>query len=117
MVAAAAAASDKLATDIVILDVGDVLAITDWFLIATGGNSRHVRTIADEVTEVLRADGAAPPRVEGRDDAIWVLLDFGEVVVHVFQREARDYYSLERLWSDVDRVDWSDEQHSQAAEA
>jgi ribosome-associated protein len=93
----------------VVLDVGDVLAITDWFVIATGGNPRQVRTIADEVATAVEAEGAPPPRVEGRDDATWVLLDFGDLVVHVFQPETRSYYTLERLWADVPRLDWTDD--------
>lgn len=92
-----------------VLDVGDVLAITDWFVIVTGGNPRQVRTIADEVATRVESEGAPPPRVEGLDDATWVLLDFGDVVVHVFQPEARAYYALERLWADVPRLEWVDD--------
>jgi ribosome-associated protein len=91
------------------LDVGDVLAITDWFVVVTGGNPRQVRTIADEVATRVESEGAPPPRVEGRDDATWVLLDFGDLVVHVFQPEARAYYALERLWADVPQLEWVDD--------
>jgi ribosome-associated protein len=98
----------------VVLDVGDVLAITDWFVIATGGNPRQVRTIADEVTTAAKATGAPPPRVEGLQDATWVLLDFGDVVVHVFQPETRSYYALERLWADVPRLEWTDDREPRA---
>lgn len=98
-----------------LLDVGDVMGITDWFVIASGSNPRQVRTIADEVTVAVKRLGGDPPRAEGRNDASWVLLDFGDMVVHVFGAEAREYYDLERLWSDVRRVDWSDELDDQLA--
>ena len=97
-----------------VLDVGDVLAITDWFVIATGGNPRQVRTIADEVATAVKAEGGPPPKVEGIQDATWVLLDFGDVVVHVFQPETRSYYALERLWADVPRLEWTDDHEPRA---
>src|SRR5437868_1780986 len=104
---AARAASDKLGVDTVILEVGQVLAITDAFVITSGANSRQVRTIAEEVEKAVKADdGPAPLRIEGLDDARWVLLDYGDFVVHVFLDEARRYYDLERLWSDAPRVAW-----------
>jgi ribosome-associated protein len=99
---AARAASAKKGTDTVVLDVGRVLAITDAFVITSGTNSRQVRTIADEIEkQVKEAGGSAPLRTEGLDDARWVLLDYGEFVVHVFLDEARQYYDLDRLWSDA----------------
>lgn len=105
---AARAADAKLGTDIVVIDVGEVLAITDLFVVATGRNPRQVRTIADEVEKAIKDDGGpGPVRVEGRDDLRWVLLDFGGLVVHVFVEEARSYYELERLWSDRPRLDWA----------
>jgi ribosome-associated protein len=85
------------------------MGITDWFVIASGSNSRQVKTIADEVTVAVKRLGGDPPRIEGRGDASWVLLDFGDMVVHVFHTEAREFYGLERLWSDVRRIDWSDD--------
>jgi ribosome-associated protein len=91
----------------VVLDVGEVLAIVDWFVITSAGNPRQVRTIAEEIeAAVKRAGGGGPIRVEGTDDARWILLDMGDVVVHVFLDEVRNYYELERLWSDVPRLDW-----------
>jgi ribosome-associated protein len=108
--AAAAAADDKKATDVVVLDVGDVLSITGWFLITSGSNPRQVRTIAEEVEAQLKQrHDLAPLRVEGLDGLRWVLLDYGDFVVHVFHEEERDYYQLERLWADVPQVDWRDE--------
>jgi len=104
---AAQAASSKKATDPIVLAVGDLLSITDFFVIASGSNPRQVRTIADEVEEQIRsAGGPNPLRIEGLDDLHWVLVDYGEFVVHVFLQETREYYELERLWSDVPVVEW-----------
>jgi ribosome-associated protein len=97
---AANAAADKLATDIVLIDVSDRLAITDVFVIATGSNERQVEAIVDEVEEKLRLAGVKPLRREGRRDGRWVLLDYADVVVHVQHAEERVFYSLERLWKD-----------------
>jgi ribosome-associated protein len=97
---AANAAADKLATDIVLIDVSDRLAITDVFVIATGSNERQVEAIVDEVEEKLRLAGVKPLRREGRRDGRWVLLDYADLVVHVQHAEERVFYSLERLWKD-----------------
>ena len=106
-VLAAQAAASKKALDPIVLAVGDVLSITDFFVIVSGTNPRQVRTIADEIEQQIRdAGGPSPLRVEGLDDLHWVLVDYGEFVVHVFLQETRDYYELERLWSDVPRVEW-----------
>jgi len=108
-VVAAQAASSKKADDVVVLEVGSVLAITDAFVIASAGNDRLVRTIAEEVErQVKEAGGAAPLRIEGLADARWVLMDYGDFVVHVFLDEVRRYYDLERLWSDAPKVAWDD---------
>jgi ribosome-associated protein len=107
---AARAASAKGGEETVIIDVGDVLAITDAFVISSGRNTRQVKTIAEEVESRLKADGGIKPlRVEGLGDSQWVLLDYGDLVVHVFLDETRAYYDLERLWSDAPRVAWEDE--------
>ncbi|MBK9181057.1 MAG: ribosome silencing factor [Acidimicrobiales bacterium] len=109
MVAAARAADDKKGSDTIVLEVGEVLAITGWFVITSGSNPRQVKTIADEVEARVRAAGGPPPlRVEGLADLHWVLLDFGDFVVHVFLDETRRYYELERLWADVPRLPWAD---------
>jgi ribosome-associated protein len=106
-VIAARAAADKKGDDILVLEVGDIIAITDVFVITSGTNSRQVRTICDEVEAVLKRDAGVSPRsVEGLDDASWVLLDYGDLVVHVFQRETREYYALERLWTDAPQIAW-----------
>lgn len=105
---AARAADDKKGADTVVLDVGPLLGITDLFVITSGTNDRQVRTIAEEVeAQVKRALGRAPLRVEGLDDARWVLMDYGDAVIHVFHEEARQYYDLERLWADAPRLDWA----------
>ncbi|MBK6871345.1 MAG: ribosome silencing factor [Kineosporiaceae bacterium] len=99
-VAAALAASDKLASDVVALDVSEQLVITDVFLLASAPNDRQVRAIVDAVEERLLGLGAKPLRREGEREGRWVLLDFGEIVVHVQHTDERQYYSLERLWRD-----------------
>ncbi len=107
---AARAASAKGGDETVIIEVGAVLAITDAFVISSGRNTRQVRTIAEEVEARLKADGGISPlRVEGLGDSQWVLLDYGDLVIHVFLDETRAFYDLERLWSDAPRVAWEDE--------
>ena len=105
---AAQAAADKLATDIVLIDVSDRLAITDVFVVVTGNNERQVEAIVDEVEEKLRLAGAKPIRREGQRDGRWVLLDYGDVVVHVQHSEERIFYSLERLWKDCPFIPFVD---------
>ena len=98
--AAVSAAADKLATDLLILDVSDQLVITDCFVLASAPNDRQVKAVVDAVEERLLTMGAKPVRREGERDGGWVLLDFLDIVVHVQHAEARTYYSLERLWKD-----------------
>ena len=102
--AAARAASDKLAQQIIAFDVSEQLAITDAFLLASASNDRQVRAIVDEVEEKLRELGAKPIRREGERDGRWVLLDFGDIVVHVQHEEERQFYALERLWRDCPTI-------------
>jgi ribosome-associated protein len=107
--AAARAAAAKKGEETVVLEVGHVLAITDAFVITSGTNTRQVRTIAEEVeAKVKEAGGPSPLRIEGLDDGQWVLMDYGDFVVHVFLDETRRYYDLERLWSDAPRVEWDE---------
>ncbi|MGK2959263.1 MAG: ribosome silencing factor [Acidimicrobiales bacterium] len=107
---AAEAAAEKLGADIVLLDVSEILQIVDWFVIASASNTRQVKTIADEVEEAIKSlDGVGPLRTEGLDDGRWVLLDFGDVVVHIFLDEVRTFYNLERLWGDVPKIVWNDQ--------
>jgi ribosome-associated protein len=101
---AARAASDKLANQIVAFDVSDQLAITDAFLIASGSNDRQVKAIVDEVEEKLREVGAKPLRREGERDGRWVLIDYGDIVVHIQHEEERQFYALERLWRDCPSI-------------
>ena len=106
-ITAARAADSKQGTDVVVLHVAEVLALCEWFVIISASNDRQVKAICDEVEHQIReAGGPKPKRVEGMAEREWVLLDFGDVVVHVFQQEARDFYDLERLWADVPRLEW-----------
>ena len=97
---AAAAAADKLASDIIAYDVSDQLVITDAFLLCSASNDRQVRAIVDEIEDKLRKAGAKPARREGEREGRWVLLDYLDVVIHVQHAEERVYYALERLWKD-----------------
>ena len=104
---AARAADDKTGIETVVLEVGEVLGIAEAFVITSAGNERLVRTIGEEIeAQVKAAGGPGPIRIEGRSDARWVLMDYGDIVVHVFLEEARNYYDLERLWADAPRFDW-----------
>jgi ribosome-associated protein len=103
---AVAAAAEKKGSDLAILDVGDVLSIIDVFVLVSASNVRQVRTIVEEVEQALTLhDGSKPISVEGLGDASWVLLDYGDMVVHVFLDETRAYYDLDRLWGDVPRIE------------
>ncbi len=107
-IAAARAAAEKQAEDTLVLDMRDLLAVTDFFVITSGTSERQVRTIADSIEAALREGGARPTRREGEGAAGWLLLDYIDMVVHVFGDEERDYYSLERLWRDAPLVPWED---------
>jgi ribosome-associated protein len=102
--AAAEAAADKLATDIVALDVSEQLAITEAFVLCSAANDRQVRAVVDAIEERLRGLGAKPLRREGEKEGRWVLLDFGEIVVHVQLAEERIHYAIERLWKDCPSI-------------
>ena len=102
---AARAADDKQGLDIAILDVSNVLAITEVFVITSASNSRQVKTIASEVTDKVRETlGRSPLHSEGAGEQQWVLLDYGDVVVHVFADEARRFYEIERLYLDMPKI-------------
>ncbi len=100
------AASDKKATEIVALDLREVASFTDYFLLSTGGNPRQVAAIAEAVEDELRKAGRRPMHTEGYANAEWVLLDYGDFIVHVFQSATRRFYDLERLWRDAKRVEF-----------
>ncbi len=105
---AAQAADDKKGEDIVVLDVGDIMGIVDAFVIVHASNPRLVRTIVEEVKkQLLERAGVKPRSVEGIDDMSWVLLDYGDLIVHVFRAETREFYGLERLWADAPRIAWN----------
>jgi ribosome-associated protein len=114
---AAQAAADKLATDIVLIDVSERLAITDLFVIATGSNERQVEAIVDSVEEKLRLAGAKPVRREGHRDGRWVLLDYVDIVVHIQHAEERVFYALERLWKDCPFLPFVDQAEAEHAAA
>ena len=103
--AAAQAASDKLAENIVAFDVSEQLVITDAFLVASGSNDRQVKAIVDEIEDKLRELDAKPVRREGVRDGRWALLDYADIVVHVQHEEERSFYALERLWRDCPVID------------
>lgn len=103
--AAGQAAADKLATTILALDVSEHLAITDVFVIVSGESERQLGALVDEIEDVLRELGAKPIRREGQREGRWVLIDFGDIVVHVQHDEERAFYELERLWRDCPVID------------
>jgi len=108
---AAAAVSAKSGHDVVVLDVGPIISIIECFVLASATNTRQVRTIVDEVGQALREhDDSRPISIEGRDDATWVLLDYGDIVVHVFLAETRAFYDLDRLWADATRIPFEEPQ-------
>jgi ribosome-associated protein len=113
--AAARAAADKLATDLLAFDVSEQLAITDAFLLASGANDRQVKAIVDEIEDKLREIGSKPIRREGERDGRWVLIDYGEIVVHVQHSEERQFYALERLWRDCPTIQLPAEVHGPAS--
>lgn len=116
VVEAASAASAKKAERIVILDVSKQLVITDHFVICSGNTDRQVRTIADEIERhLLEKHRVKPYRREGEREGTWILLDYVDFVVHVFRKEERDYYELERLWSDAEKIPFEEESIEPAA--
>jgi ribosome-associated protein len=108
-VLAARAAAEKLAERVVVLDVRDLIVITDYFVIASGSSERQVKAVAEDIERALLSHGAKPVRREGELETHWMLLDFVDIVVHVFAEEERDFYDLERLWADAPRVAWEAE--------
>jgi ribosome-associated protein len=104
---AATAAEEKIAQDVIAIDVSDQLALTDVFVIASANNERQVGAIVDEIEDRLREQGCKPIRREGQREGRWVLIDFGDIVVHVQHADEREFYQLERLWKDCPQVDLS----------
>ena len=106
---AVAAALDKKAADIVVLDLRHTPAFTDFFMVCSGHNSRQVKAIADNIEDTLRQAGVRPAHVEGYDRGEWILMDFFTLIVHVFAPQKRDFYGLERLWGDAIRIEIADD--------
>ncbi len=104
--AAADALVEKKGAEVVLLEVGDLLSITEVFVIVTGTSRPHVQTLTEEVHKRLAELGRRPLREEGRREGEWVLIDYGDFVVHIFQPEQREFYGLERLWGDAPRIEW-----------
>ena len=101
-------ADAKKGDDIVVLDVGEVLAIAGWFVIASASNSRLVESLAGDIEAAAKAElERSPVRTEGHREKQWILIDYGDVVVHVFHKDLRDFYEIERLYGDVPRLNWS----------
>lgn len=105
ILSAAAAAADKKATDVLVLEISKVLDIADYFLICSGSGDKQTKAISNEVRKVLREKGASPLRAAGEDAGDWILLDYGDFVVHIFTEVTRDYYQLERLWREAPQLD------------
>jgi ribosome-associated protein len=104
---AAESADAKLGRDTVVLGMGELFGVVDAFVITSAQNTRHVRTLVEEIERGVKdAHSVAPVRVEGQQDATWVLMDYGDFIVHVFLQETREYYDLEHLWSGAPRVPW-----------
>ncbi len=107
---AARAADDKKATDTLVIEVGPILAVTEYFVITSASNRRLVRSLTDEIEQAVReATGRSPLRVEGAREHQWVLIDYGDIVVHVFSDETRSFYEIERLYRDAPFIDWTAE--------
>ena len=104
------AAGEKKAAELTVLDLREIASFTDYFVLASGANKRQVQAIADEVVEQLKRHGTRAARVEGYQSAEWVLVDYGDFIVHVFDHKARRFYDLERLWREAKRVDVSSDQ-------
>jgi ribosome-associated protein len=98
-------AADKKAMNVVVLDMRDASSITDYFLICSGGSERQVQAIADAIDEQLSRSGIASLGVEGYREGRWVLMDYGDVIVHVFSQETRAFYDLERLWANAPKIE------------
>ena len=98
----------KKAEKLNVIEVDSISSLADYFVIATGNNNTHVRSLADELDERMKAEGMPPARMEGYRSNSWILLDWGNVVVHIFTQEGRDFYDLDRLWADGNKIDWQE---------
>lgn len=98
------AASDKLATDVVLLDIKGICSFADYFVICSGESSRQVKTIYEEVEHAMKNEGVLPHHHEGKLDSGWLLIDYGDVIVHIFANAEREFYQLDELWSEATQV-------------
>lgn len=99
-------ASEKKAANLTVIDLREIASFTEFFVVASGGNQRQVQAISDEINEQLKKQlDSRPVRIEGYASGEWILLDYGDFIVHVFEKNAREFYDLERLWRDAKRVD------------
>ena len=98
--------TDKRGLDIRVLDLSDIRSFTDYFVIASATSDRHAQSLAEAASDAARHLGERPLGIEGQQTGRWILIDLGEVVVHVFQRDAREFYGLERLWGEAESLDW-----------
>lgn len=101
-------ADDKKGSDIKVLAMGELFPMADHFVLATGANRKHIQTIAEEISKALKNQNRLCLSMEGYDQGWWVLIDYGDVVVHIFAQDARDYYDLENLWGDAEELDWQE---------
>lgn len=95
----------KKGLDIVGVDIHELTTIGDYFILVTGTSSPHVKALAEEVEDTLAKEGLEPRRIEGAQSATWILMDYQDVILHIFTKETRDFYNMERLWSDAPRLD------------
>ena len=105
LAAIAAAASEKKAVEPVALKIGEISSIADYFFICSGQNERQTKTIADAIEEKLKPMGSRPNHIEGKVSGSWILMDYGDIIVNIFMPESRDFYDIERLWGDCERVE------------
>lgn len=98
---------NKKGDDVRVLHIGTLTSIGDYFVVATGNSTTQVKALADAVDEKLSAQGIEPRRIEGYTSASWILMDYNDVIIHIFLKETREFYSLERLWGDAPEVEWN----------
>lgn len=96
---------NKKATDIEVLEIGTLTSLGDYFVIASGSSNTQVKTLAAEIEDQFSKRGIEPRRVEGEKSAVWILMDYGDVIIHIFHKDTRDFYCLERLWADAKKLD------------
>lgn len=96
---------NKKAIDVEVLNIGNLTSLGDYFVIASGSSNTQVKTLAEEIEDKLSEQGIEPRRVEGENSAVWILMDYGDVIIHIFHKDTRGFYCLERLWADAEKTD------------